>query len=91
MDRSDETHETGGSLERAIRITDVAPCETCCGWTPQVFVRDDQPPRDEACPVCGRRVAISLIHIYHLVDLDRGEVGMGHAASSGKMVPITRE
>jgi hypothetical protein len=38
----------------------------CYGWTRQVFVRDDQPPRDEACPECGRRVPIRLIRIYHL-------------------------
>jgi hypothetical protein len=48
------------------------PCEACCGWTPQVFVRHDQPPRDEACPVCGRRVPIRLIRVYHLVDLECG-------------------
>ena len=67
------------------------PCETCCGWTPQVFVRDDQPPRDEMCPACGRRVPISLIRIYHLVDLDLSREEMGHAASSKKVVPITGE
>jgi hypothetical protein len=36
-----------------------------------MFIRDHQPPRDEVCPVCGRRVPISLIRIYHFVDLDR--------------------
>ena len=50
-----------------------SPCETCRDWTSQVFVRDDQPPRDEACPVYGRRVPIWLIRVYHLGDLDASE------------------
>jgi hypothetical protein len=63
--------------KRVDRLSGLAPspaptlCETCRGWSPQVFARDDQPLRDEACPVCGRRVPIRLIRIYHLVDLDR--------------------
>ena len=36
----------------------------------RVFVREAQPPRDEACPERGRRVPTRLIRIYHLVDLD---------------------
>jgi hypothetical protein len=67
------------------------PCKTCRDWTQQVFLPDDQPPRDEACPGCGRRVPISLIRSYHLVVLDRSKARKRRAASSEKMVPITRE
>jgi hypothetical protein len=49
-----------------------SPCEMCSGWSPQVFVRDDDLPRGEACPVCGRRVPIRLLRIYDLVDLAQG-------------------
>jgi hypothetical protein len=54
----------------------------CYRWSPQVFVRDDEPPRDEVCPGCGRRVPISLIRVYHLVDVDSSQAGKGSAASS---------
>jgi hypothetical protein len=58
------------------------PCETCCGWSPQVFVWDHESPRGEVCPGFGRRVAITLVRVYHLVDLDSSEAGEGSAASS---------
>jgi hypothetical protein len=59
----------------------------CCGWTPQVFIRDQQRPRSEVCPECGRRVPIKLIRVYHLVELDLNKAGKGIVAPSGKVVP----
>jgi hypothetical protein len=48
-------------------------CETCLSWTSQVFIRNYQPPRDEVCPACGRRVPLRLIWVYHLVELHASE------------------
>jgi hypothetical protein len=63
----------------------------CRDWTPQVFVRDVQPPGDEACPGWGRRVPIRLLRVDHRVDLDASEAKKSCTASSQKLVPITRE
>ena len=46
---------------------------------------------NEACPLCGRRVPIKLIRVYHCVGLDSGEAGKRTVASSGNVGPITRE
>lgn len=75
------------------REASMAPsaCEVCCGWAPQVFVRDGHRPRDEECSACGRRVPIRLIRISALVDLDDSEAEMDLASSSEKLVPITWE
>ena len=53
-------------------------------------VSDDQPPRDEACPGCGRRVPIKLIRVYQLVDFDSSEAGKDSATSSENVVLMTR-
>lgn len=55
-----------GRLEAAYRRPPDG-CPACRGWSARVFLRDDEAPRPETCPACGRTVPIRLVRRYLVV------------------------
>lgn len=42
-------------------------CPVCRDWSPRAYLRDDEAPRPETCPRCGRSVPIRLTRRYLIV------------------------